>query len=222
MSKKADSVELPYARDLNGLWDYLGFKLREGSNPARLEYVPTGVYRRFAAGLGAFRNRGFGERQLRLDRDRLHFVSRGGQFSPRKIRVDTTVEFDVRSATLACDSTQLIVHSQGDDRYRTTYTGAHHFLDQLIAQRLSEMLAVIGARHTEGTTTLTYDEWADCSDIHPYPRKAWATDTGRLVLVDDSSSWRVPPYGRGWFLSTGDTAAQQAKLRRIGWQLVAK
>ena len=216
MSKKADSVELPYARDLNGLWDYLGFELREGSDPARCEYVPTGVYRRFAAGLSAFCNRGFSEYQLRLDRDRLHFGSRGGQWSRRRIRVDTTVEFDQRSATLSCDSTQLIVHSQSDGRFNTTFTAAHHFLDRLVAQRLNEMLGIIGARLTDSTAELTLNEWKEYSDIHPYPRKAWAVDTGRLVLVDDAS-WRVP-YGRAWLNSYGDTAVLEARFRRAGWQ----
>ena len=228
MSKKADTVVLRFARDLNDLWDRLDFG-HEGLD-GRTEYVPTGVYRRFAAGLSTFRNRGFSENQLRLDRGpaRLHFGSCGGQFSSRKVRVDTTATFEQQTAMLVCTSTTFTVHSRGDKRYRTAFTddrrhhttgtSAYGVLDNLVTERFNEMLAVIGARHAVATSTLTEEEAWEQHDIHPYPRKAWHDNGARLVLVDDYAQRSF--YGRGWLQSEGDTSALEAKFRRLGWSLL--
>lgn len=222
MPNKTSTLKLPHAETLPNLWRFLGFELRKGFDPRQDYEVPQGEYRRFAAGLSAFRNRGFAEYELRLDRDRLHFRSRGGHWSPRRVSVDTTVTFDSQTALLTCSGTQFTVHSRDDSRYRTIYIGSATFtapqslLDRLVAARLNEMLGIIGARLADSTAELSLNEWKEYSDIHPYPRKAWAVDTGRLVLIDDSS-WRVP-YGRAWLNSQGDTSVLEARFRRAGWQ----
>lgn len=191
MPNKTSTLKLPHAETLPNLWRFLGFELRKGFDPRQDYEVPQGEYRRFAAGLGVFCNRGFAEYELRLDRDRLHFRSRGGHWSPRRVSVDTTVTFDSQTALLTCSGTQFTVHSRDDSRYRTIYIGSATFtapqslLDRLVAARLNEMLGIIGARHNDRTAGLTEDERRDYHDLHPHPQRAWETASGRLVLIDD-------------------------------------